>query len=258
MIIVRRIYVFLMSAISLHGVTWAVISLLRNTFAPNLNPPKEAIAFQIAAIIVGLPFFLGHWLWAQRLAMRDEDEKHSFLRTFYLYGMVVGFLGPLVANSFGLIATLLAILFGEERQHFIYTDLTPNQTLIYHLAATIVLAALWWYHQNVLKADSQQTTPSFYASLLRRLYIIGFSSTGIIMAALGVFGLLRWLLLTLLSSNPLLIPNNLSPAGDIARIVVSLPFWLLVMADLRQKPPARWVGMYKLFVAVEVEAVLAG
>ncbi|MCP4419333.1 MAG: DUF3842 family protein, partial [Chloroflexi bacterium] len=47
-------------------------------------------------------------------------------------------------------------------------------------------------------------------------------------------------------------------AGDIARIVVSLPFWLLVMADLRQKPPARWVGMYKLFVAVEVEAVLAG
>jgi Domain of unknown function (DUF5671)/Domain of unknown function (DUF3842) len=258
MITVRRIYVFLMSAISLHGVAWAIISLIRNTFAPNLNPPKEAIAFQIAAIIVGLPFFLGHWLWAQRLAKRDEDERHSFLRTFYLYGMMVGFLGPLVANSFGLIATLLAILFGEDRQHFIYTDLTPGQTLIYHLAATIVLAALWWYHQNVLKADSQQTSPSSYTPLLRRLYIIGFSSAGIIMAALGVFGLLRWLLLALLTTNPLLIPNNLSPAGDIARILVSLPFWLLVMADLRQKSPARWVRVFKVLVAGEVELVLAG
>ena len=80
MVTVRRWYVFLVCAVSLQPVTWAVIALLRNLFISGRGAPVTAIAFQIAVIVIGLPVFLVHWLWAQRLAGRDADEHESALR----------------------------------------------------------------------------------------------------------------------------------------------------------------------------------
>ena len=38
---VRRWYIYLVSAISLQAVTWALIALLRNLSLPRLHPPPE-------------------------------------------------------------------------------------------------------------------------------------------------------------------------------------------------------------------------
>jgi hypothetical protein len=65
---VRRWYIYLVSAVSLQAVAWAIIVLLRNLLITRLNPPSTLIAFPIAVILVGLPIFLAHWLWGQRLA----------------------------------------------------------------------------------------------------------------------------------------------------------------------------------------------
>jgi hypothetical protein len=85
---VRRWYIYLVSAISLQAVAWAIITLLRNLLISRLDPPPTSIAFQIAVILVGLPIFLAHWLWGQRLARKVVEEREATLRRFYLYGMM--------------------------------------------------------------------------------------------------------------------------------------------------------------------------
>ena len=100
MSIVRRWYIYLVSAISLQTVTWAVIALLRNLLISPLNPQPTAIAFQISVILVGLPIFLAHWLWGQRLVKQSFEELGATLRRFYLYGTLAAFLGPFTANVY--------------------------------------------------------------------------------------------------------------------------------------------------------------
>jgi len=79
---IRRWYVFLVSAIALQTVAWAIITLLRNLLVPGLNPASggvsfaaEVVAFQIAVIVIGLPIYVVHWLWAGRLAESDREER---------------------------------------------------------------------------------------------------------------------------------------------------------------------------------------
>ena len=50
---IRRGYIYLVSAISLQAVAWAIIALLRNLFVFGIDP--VAVAFQIAVIVIGLP-----------------------------------------------------------------------------------------------------------------------------------------------------------------------------------------------------------
>lgn len=114
MVTVRRWYMFLICMISLQSVTWALIALLQDTVLGEHAP--LAIAFQSAVIIVGLPVFLGHWLWAQRLAVRDPDERGSVLRCLYLYATLAMFLAPFADTLYDLVASLLALAIGEPRE----------------------------------------------------------------------------------------------------------------------------------------------
>ena len=41
--------------------------------------------------------------------------------------------------------------------------------------------------------------------------------------------------------------------SDIALILTSLPFWLLVAIDIRQESPTRWVAFYQYLVAGDIE-----
>ncbi|MCK5316610.1 MAG: hypothetical protein KAJ55_01785, partial [Anaerolineales bacterium] len=75
---VRRWYIYLVSAISLQGVVWAAIALLRNLFIYGVDP--IAVAFQIAVLIVGLPVYLAHWRQGQRLVQREKEERGAVLR----------------------------------------------------------------------------------------------------------------------------------------------------------------------------------
>ena len=56
MFTVRRWYIYIVSAISLQAVAWAIIALLRNLLIFGIDP--LAVAFQMAVVVIGLPFFL--------------------------------------------------------------------------------------------------------------------------------------------------------------------------------------------------------
>jgi len=138
----RRWYIYLVCAISLQAVTWAVIALLRNLLASG-GGGVASIAFQIATIIIALPLFLVHWLWAQRLAAREVSEREAGLRGLYHYGMMAGFLGPVIANAYSLFAFLLWLAADRPGYHTeeAYAD-APVRVILYHLIAIMVCAVL--------------------------------------------------------------------------------------------------------------------
>jgi hypothetical protein len=225
---VRRWYLFLVATISLQAVTWALIALLRTILGVWGAPSTEAIAFQVAVIVIGLPVYLIHWLWAQRLAAADADERADPLRRLYLYGTMAALLIPAISNAFDLSSGLLGLLldpgspwhggypFGPAR--------SVTQGVFAHLTPILVLGLLWLYHRQIAAADAATAPLTGNSALIRRLYLLGFSLGGLILVAQWAVAALRWVLYQFGG------PATTGAAGlidPLAGLVVGLPLWVL-------------------------------
>src|SRR4030095_5267416 len=62
---IRRLYFYLVAFISIEVVVWGLIGLLRSIVDETVSGGAEALAQALALILVGVPIFLIHWLWAQ-------------------------------------------------------------------------------------------------------------------------------------------------------------------------------------------------
>jgi len=237
---VRRAYIYLACIASLEAVAWAVISLLRGLLAPGSHRSLESIALQIAVIIVGLPIFLVHWLWAQRLARRDPEERGAVLRHLYLYGAMATFLGPFLANGFDLLSSLLRWAFDLPLATYRYPGLSWGGATVHHLAAMIVLALLWLYHWRRMRQDNQAIPETEGGATVRRLYIYGFGAAGLVMTVLAVIGLSRWLMFQF--DGGTVSAGQVGLPGELARLVVGLPLWLIF-----------WRWAQRLFAAPDEE-----
>lgn len=224
MFTVRRWYIFLVNAVSLQAVTWAIIALLRNLLTVRTGAPVQSTAFQIAIIIIGLPVFLIHWLWAQKLAAGDVEESRATLRRLYLYGSMAAFLGPFVANAFSLIKAMLTLMLGHSGQ---LEPFTPGQMIIRTGIALIVLIALWAYHWQILRQEAQSEPEWAQTAAIRRLYIFGLSAAGVTMTVMALVGLLRWLLFQIGRGNEIGGLANAGPSAEIARLAVGLVVWMV-------------------------------
>lgn len=222
----RRWYLYLVCAITIQLVTWALIALLRNLLGPTSS--RTAMAIQMAICVVALPVFVGHWLWAQRTARRDPEERHSFPRRLYLYGMLVASLAPAIDAGFQALRAMLYALFSvEPAGQYAWMILPSNrELLISMLPAMVILAAIWAYHWNVRRQDDRVTAESDASTLLRHLYSYGFSAAGLAMTAIAIGAILQWLLgqffdVTAQESAGLLFGSELSRLGT------GLALWLL-------------------------------
>ncbi len=220
----RRWYIYLVCAISLQSATWAVIALLRNLLAGG-GGTVGFIAFQIAVIVIALPIFLVHWLWAQRLSGGDINEREASLRRVYLYGMSGGFLGALVANAFDLVAVSLWMAAGKpgfDELHYY----SPFHAPLYHLVAIIVLAALFYYQQRVISDDAKISPETGGSATIRRLYVFVFSAWGLTMTALAAIHILRWIMLQF--GRGAVIGQGIGfLTEEAARLIVGVPLWML-------------------------------
>src|SRR5512141_488711 len=95
---VRRLYFYAVAFISIEVVLWGLISLARSIVDQTVGGQAGVLARALALILVGMPIFLFHWLWAQRLAQRDPEERSAGIRAFFLYGILISTLIPLVQN----------------------------------------------------------------------------------------------------------------------------------------------------------------
>lgn len=205
----RNWYIYLTSAISMQSFTWAIIALLRNLTARGLRSDLEFIALQFAILFISFPVYLIHWLWAQRLAQKEKDEQIKPLRRFYLYAILAGALGPILANIFALFA------FGRVNL----------PAIIYFAVTAIPLATIFYYHQQLLKQDANQFPSVGSLATIRRIYILGFSAAGLWMTATAMVNSLE-IIFRQLGQNGISIGLRSAFRPEIVRLILGAAIWI--------------------------------
>ncbi len=215
---VRRWYIYLSSIISLQAVTWAVIALLRNLLSPSIHTDAAFAALQISIIIIGTPVYIVHWLWAQRLAEDDIEERSAILRRVYLYGILAVSLGPFLANTYELLVS--------GRGSFTLT-------------AMVVMTVVWLYHQRILKSDVKTAPETGNNGTVRRLYVLGFSAGGLTMTSLAVIHMIR-MLMFLMGGDVIRVSEAWK--YEIVRLLLGCAIWIVF-----------WIWAQRLFTGTSEE-----
>src|SRR3989337_3901224 len=110
----RRVYLYAVSFISLQAVMWSAIGAGR--LALDLREARADFALflpaYLSAFIVGLPFLLIHWLTAQRLALKDSEERSAALRAFFHYAVLTSAAIPALLTLLEAIQPLASLALG--------------------------------------------------------------------------------------------------------------------------------------------------
>ncbi|MCC7119690.1 MAG: hypothetical protein IT310_14290 [Anaerolineales bacterium] len=222
----RRWYIYLVCAVSLQAMAWAVIALLRNLLAGG-GGFVAAIAFQIAMIVIALPIFLVHWVWAQRLARQDMNEREAGLRGIYHYGMLAGFLAPIIANLLTLISFTLWTIAGKPGYDPFYAGYGNSfQRILYCLIAIGFCSLLWFYQKRVIADDVKSIGEREGLATMRRLYMFIFSAWGVSMVTIAVIHIIRWILFELMPGSNMA-DNDAGLTDEISRLLVGVPLWIV-------------------------------
>jgi len=227
----RSWYIYLASAVSLLVLAFQSIALLRGLLATPGRSPQAAMAFQVAAIIVALPFYIVHWLWAQRVSREDLGESKEIVsvpRRLYLYIILAVFSGVLIDQSILLVRSLLDMVFGVMRFDFGIPG-SPTSWVIYSLCAILVASMFWVYHWFILRRDLRASDETLTTATIRQVYIYGFSAVGLLLFALGAVAILRILLDHILPVHQVLdafTQRRLFSVGC-GQLIVGLSTWIL-------------------------------
>ncbi|MFN8474614.1 MAG: DUF5671 domain-containing protein [Anaerolineae bacterium] len=234
---VRRWYIYLVSAISLVAVGLAVSQLLGHMLSSQTIVALEATALQLAVIVIGLPIYLAHWLWAQRLAGRDSEEQGAALRWLYLYGLLAWSLGAAIVAVWSVVEVAVGAL-GARGSFFERTD--PVGLALDWTPAILVWGALWLYHHRLITANRVKAGATEWADPLRRLYVYTYSAAGLAMTVTAVLALLARLID---SVTPTVSGIAIGfPVEDVTTLIVGLPVWL-----------AFWLWAQRLFTTPDEE-----
>jgi len=181
-VILRRLYLYLVSAASL-GVLAAGLALLGRTvllFAfndPAAQNSRGDLAVYSAMVLVALPVWGVHFLFARRFAMRDPLERASAVRRAYLYAAcLVASTGVLIGLTVTLGGLLKPALDGQA-----FVGLTTSQAGW----TAAVLAAVWWLHSRIAAADRSAVGELGASATMRRWYMYPILLFGLLMLLAG-------------------------------------------------------------------------
>ncbi|MEP7133480.1 MAG: DUF5671 domain-containing protein [Chloroflexota bacterium] len=219
---IRRLYFYLVAIISIEIVVWGLVGLLRSIIDQTVSGGADALAQALALILVGVPIFLVHWLWAQRVSAQDEDEKSATLRAVFLYGVLLGTLIPVIQNLLSFIDRSLVEVtgLGVARAFSSFREQTLADNLI-AIIMNLIVAAYFW---NVLRNAWSTLTEKENFSEVRRLSRYIWMLYGLLMTVFGAQQILRFIFY---------IPGNV--LGELGRevvvngtalLVIGTPVWI--------------------------------
>jgi hypothetical protein len=244
---VRRLYIYLVTLISLELVVWGLISLLQNSFSSLPGAETNLLASGLSLVLVGLPIFLLHGWIAQREARRDPEELSSRMRALFHYAARLALLSPVVVDLYNLNKAGLQAWF-RIPSVALSTGSTPTDRLI-----SIVINLLAWYVlDRLLRADWLSAPDKDALVEVRRLSRYVWMLFGLGLATSGMYQILQYLLDPTTSQffgnagGAVLLVNGL------ALTLVGVPLWVycwdIVMRtkDLPGERPSflRWVVLY--------------
>lgn len=222
MFTVRRLYILAASFIGLLLFAQGSEQLLRIVLLLLSQDPdfaisgewwRESLSVGLALVVVGTPLWVGHWIWAQRLA-RSEAEKGSALRALYFLGVLAVSLIATAVAAADVLFVPLSRLAGGLVEPAAFLDKLPS---------LIIYGLIWAYHVRQRPALRIQTGA---AKTISRWYwyAASFGSVGIV--ATSVVPLLSTALKLLMATES--IDESwwqLLVAGNIAWIIVGAVGW---------------------------------
>jgi hypothetical protein len=182
----------------------------------------DALAQALALILVGVPIFLIHWLWAQRAATHDEEEKSASIRAVFLYAILLATLVPVVQNLLSFIdrSFVQATGLGVGRSFSAFREQTLADNLIAIFMNGIVAAYFW----NILRGDWAPLTDKENFTDVRRLYRYIWMLYGLLITVFGAQQVLRFLFY--IPGDVLGELGREVAVNGIALLVVGTPIWV--------------------------------
>jgi hypothetical protein len=219
---IRRLYFYAVAFISIEVVIWGTINLLRSIFAAHkIVDSASTLAQALSLILVGVPIFLVHWLWAQRVSAKDDEEKTATIRAIFLYGILLATLIPVVQNLLALISrTFLA----TANLYVSRAIVGGSQTWIDNLIAIIINLLIAAYFWNILKEEWRTLPETENFAEIRRLYRFIWMLYGLLMMVYGTQQALDYAF-TLSAQNVLGAIGRETAVNAIALLVVGTPIW---------------------------------
>ncbi|HLO31686.1 MAG TPA: DUF5671 domain-containing protein [Anaerolineales bacterium] len=219
---IRRLYFYLVALISIEVVLWGLVGLLRSIIDETISGGADALAQAMALILVGVPIFLVHWLWAQRAAARDEEEKTAPLRAVFFYAILLGTLIPVVQNLLSFIDRSLvqSVGLGIQRAFSAFR----NQTLADNLIAIVMNGIVAAYFWNILRSEWAALPDKENFTEVRRLYRYIWVLYGLLMTVFGTQQILRSLFYV--PGDVLGQLGREVVVNGVALLVVGTPIWV--------------------------------
>ena len=230
---IRRLYFYAVAIISMEVVVWGIISLLRSIFSVNkIVDDASALAQALALILVGVPIFLVHWLWAQRVSAKDDEEQTASLRAIFFYGILLGTLIPAVQN---LLALINRAFLTTANLYVSRSIVGGSQTWTDNLIAIVVNLLIAAYFWNTLKAKWRTLPETENFAEIRRLYRFIWMLYGLLMVIYGAQQALDYTF-TLSAGNVLGALGRETAVNAIALLVVGAPIWFFSYQSPRHRP----------------------
>lgn len=256
---IRRLYLYVVTLVSLETVLWGTIGLARSIFAGgSVGDNTTRLAGALALILVGVPVFLVHWLLAQRDASKDIEERSARIRAVFLYGASLATLVPVVQNTLALLSRTLIIAFGGFPGQAMFGG---EQTVPDNLIAMLLNGVIAVYIYTVLSADWRFPVQGDTFPEVRRLYrylwmlyslaMVVFGVQQVIQYALGIWDAVG-------SGGSVVLANGL------ALLIVGTPLWAWIwrllqrsLADLAEARSALRLAVLYILTFVSVISVLS-
>lgn len=219
---IRRLYFYLVAFISIEVVLWGLVSLLRSMVDDTISDGAEALAGALSLILVGVPIFLVHWLWAQRVSARDEEEQSASIRAVFLYGILLATLIPVAQNLLSFIdrALVQSTGLGVERAFRAFSEQSIGDNLI-AIGMNLIVAAYFW---NVLRGEWLTLPDKENFSDVRRLYRYIWMLYGLLLTVFGAQQVLRFLFYV--PGDVLGEMGREVVINGIALLIVGTPIWV--------------------------------
>lgn len=220
---IRRLYFYAVALISLEVVVWGLIGLLRSIFSSRLVNTADVLAQALALVLVGVPIFLFHWLWTQRAAAKQEEERSASLRAIFFYAVLIGTLVPVVQN---LLAFVNRVALGISNIAVSRALVGGLQTWQDNLIAVFINGIVALYFWNTLRTGWKSLPDEENFADVRRLYRYLWLLYGLLMVVYGAQQIMRFIFYT-----P--VPNYL--LGEVGRemfvnglslLLVGTPLWV--------------------------------
>ncbi len=217
---VRRLYFYAVALISLEVVLWGLINLLRSIVDQTVGGGAEALARALALVVVGVPIFLIHWLWAQRVSGRDEEEKTASLRAIFLYGVLIGTLIPVIQNLLAFINRTFLQVFHLSAERALVGGL---QTWPDNLIAILMNGVIAIYFWNILRGEWKTLPSKENFADVRRLYRYVWVLYGLLMMIFGAQQALNYIFFV--PGSVLGERTSETLINGIALLVIGTPVW---------------------------------